>query len=110
MRQVVPGLRRLAVLSDVDNPFTVLELGATQKAAYTLGIEVDAVEIRQDKDVAAAFDAFRDRAEIISYAVAKPGKEAISDHHGQAEELLVSGARDSAWSESRHRTLRQQSS
>ena len=71
LREVVPGLRRLAVLSDVDNPFTVLELGATQKAAHTLGIEVDAVEIRQDQDVAAAFDAFRDRAEAL-YAIANP--------------------------------------
>jgi putative ABC transport system substrate-binding protein len=71
MREVVPGLRRLAILSDVGNPFTVLEISEIQKAARTFAIEVAASEIRRDKDIAAAFEAFRDRAEAL-YVVANP--------------------------------------
>ena len=40
LREVVPGLRRLAILANVDNPAAVLEMGEVQAAARTLGIEV----------------------------------------------------------------------
>jgi putative ABC transport system substrate-binding protein len=65
LREVVPGLRRLAILSD-DNPYTVVEISETQKAARTLAIEVAAYEIRRDQDIAAAFEAFRGRVEALS--------------------------------------------
>jgi putative ABC transport system substrate-binding protein len=71
LREVVPGLRRLAVLSDVDNPLTVLETSEVQKASRTLAIEVAAFGIRRDEDIAAAFEAFRDRAEAL-YVTANP--------------------------------------
>jgi putative tryptophan/tyrosine transport system substrate-binding protein len=71
LREVVPGLRRLAILSDVGNPFIVLEISEIQKAARTFAIEVAASEIRRDKDIAAAFEAFRDRAEAL-YVAANP--------------------------------------
>jgi putative ABC transport system substrate-binding protein len=71
LREVAPGLRRLAVLSDVDNPLTVLEISEVQKAARTLAIEVAAFGIRRDEDIAGAFEAFRDRAEAL-YCLANP--------------------------------------
>ena len=71
LREVVPGLRRLSVLSDVDNPLTVLETSEVQKASRTLAIEVAAFGIRRDEDIAAAFEAFRDRAEAL-YVTANP--------------------------------------
>ena len=71
LREVVPGLRRLAVLSDVDNPLTVLETSEVQKAARRLAIEVAAFGIRRDEDIAGAFEAFRDRAEAL-YVTANP--------------------------------------
>ena len=40
LREIVPQLRRLAVLVDFGNPQPVLELGEVQAAARTLGIEV----------------------------------------------------------------------
>jgi putative ABC transport system substrate-binding protein len=39
LREVVPGLRRLAVIGNVGNEFTVLELGQVKTAAATLGLE-----------------------------------------------------------------------
>jgi putative ABC transport system substrate-binding protein len=71
LREVVPGLRRLAVLSDVDSPLTVLETSEVQKAARRLAIEVAAFGIRRDQDIAGAFEAFRDRAEAL-YVTANP--------------------------------------
>jgi putative tryptophan/tyrosine transport system substrate-binding protein len=71
LHEVVSGLRRLAILSDADNPFTVLEIGEIQKAARTLSIEVAAFEIRRDEDIAVAFEAFRDRAEAL-YVIGNP--------------------------------------
>jgi len=71
LREVVPGLRRLAVVSDVDSPLTVLETSEVQKAARRLAIEVAAFGIRRDQDIAGAFEAFRDRAEAL-YVTANP--------------------------------------
>jgi len=71
LREVVPGLRRLGFLSDVDNPLTALEKSELQKAAGTLAIEVVVFEIRRNEDIAAAFEAFRDRAEAL-YVAANP--------------------------------------
>src|SRR5262245_35154802 len=47
LREVVPRLRRLAVLVDFGNPQPVLELGEVQAAARTLGIEVVPLAIRR---------------------------------------------------------------
>ena len=71
LHEVVPGLRRLAILSDADNPYTVVEIREIQRAARTLAIEVTPFEIRRDEDIAAAFEAFRDRAEAL-YCLANP--------------------------------------
>jgi ABC-type uncharacterized transport system substrate-binding protein len=65
LREVVPSLRRLAILANVGNPFSVLELGEAQAAARTLGLEVDLLEIRRPEDIAPAFEALKGRAEAL---------------------------------------------
>ena len=47
LREVVPGLRRLAIMANVGNPAAVLEMGEVQAAARTLGLEVATLEIRR---------------------------------------------------------------
>ena len=44
LREVVPGLRRLAILGNIGNPFSVLEIAEVQAAAGTLGVEVAILE------------------------------------------------------------------
>jgi putative ABC transport system substrate-binding protein len=61
LREVIPGLRRLAIMGNVGNPFTVLELGEVQAAADTLGLEVDTLEIRRAEDIPPAFEALKGR-------------------------------------------------
>ena len=41
LREVVPGLRRLAILGNVGYPSAVVEMGEVQAMARTLGFEVD---------------------------------------------------------------------
>src|SRR5262249_38623370 len=56
LREALPGLGRLAIMGNVDNPFTVLELGEVQAAARMLGLEVAMLEIRRAQDIAPAFE------------------------------------------------------
>jgi putative ABC transport system substrate-binding protein len=56
MREVVPGLHRLAILVNAGNPSNVLESRGLEAAAQTLGLEVTTLGIRQAADIAPAFE------------------------------------------------------
>ena len=72
LREVIPGLRRLAILGNVGNPQVVLEIGEVRAAARTLGLEVAVFEIRRTEDIAPAFEALiKDRSEAL-YVVGDP--------------------------------------
>jgi ABC-type uncharacterized transport system substrate-binding protein len=59
LREVVPGLRRLAILGNVGNPQVVREIGEVQATARTLGLDVVTSEIRKAEDIVPAFEAFK---------------------------------------------------
>ena len=65
LREVVPGLGRLAILANVDNPAVVLDMREVQTTARTLGLEVITLEIRRGEDIAAAFEALNGRADAL---------------------------------------------
>ena len=65
LREVVLGLRRLVIIGNVGNPFTVLEMREVQAAASRLGLEVATPEIRRAEDIAPAFDALKGRADAL---------------------------------------------
>jgi putative tryptophan/tyrosine transport system substrate-binding protein len=71
LRELVPPLRRVAVLADVGSPNAVLALGEVQTAATTLGLEIIPFEIRRAEDIAPGFDAIKDRAGAL-YVVSNP--------------------------------------
>jgi putative tryptophan/tyrosine transport system substrate-binding protein len=54
LREVVPGLRRLAIMAYVDAPIGMLEANEARAAALTLGLEVLTFEIRQAEDITKA--------------------------------------------------------
>jgi putative tryptophan/tyrosine transport system substrate-binding protein len=62
LREVVPGLGRLAFLANVGNPVVMLEIGHVQAAAHTLGLEVISLEVRRGEDIMPAFEALNGRA------------------------------------------------
>ena len=65
LREVVPNLRRLAIIANVDNPATVLSMREVQVTAPTLGLDVATSEIRRAEDIAPAFEALKGRAEAL---------------------------------------------
>jgi ABC-type uncharacterized transport system substrate-binding protein len=70
LREVVPGLRRLAILGNVGNPLVLLEIGEAQTAARTLGLDVvTSSEIRKAEDIVPAFEAFKGRADALFVVV-----------------------------------------
>jgi putative tryptophan/tyrosine transport system substrate-binding protein len=69
LREVLPGLRRLAIIANVDNSSAVLEMGEVQATARTLGLDVNLLEIRRAEDIASAFDLLKDRADALYVCV-----------------------------------------
>jgi putative tryptophan/tyrosine transport system substrate-binding protein len=70
-REMVPGLRRLAIMGNVGNPAVELELSEVQSTARALGLEAAAFELRRAEDIAAAFDALKGHADAL-YVCADP--------------------------------------
>ena len=52
LRKVLPGLRRLAIMGNVDNPFAVLDMREVQATARMVGLEATTFEIRRAEDIA----------------------------------------------------------
>ena len=65
LREVVPGLRRLAIMANIGNPGAALEMGEAQAAARTLGLEVTTIEIRRGEDIAPGFDTLKGQVEAL---------------------------------------------
>ena len=65
LREVVPDLRRLAIMAHVGNPGAVLEMAEVQAAARALGLEVATLEIRRAEDIAPAFEALNGRVNAL---------------------------------------------
>jgi putative ABC transport system substrate-binding protein len=69
LRDVLPNLRRLAILGNVGHPESVLEMDEVQAAARTFGIEVVKLEIRRAQDIAPAFEALERQADALYVVV-----------------------------------------
>jgi putative ABC transport system substrate-binding protein len=65
LREVIPGLRRLAIMADVGYPASVLELGDVQATARTLGLEFAPYEIQHAEDIAPVFEALKSQADAL---------------------------------------------
>jgi putative tryptophan/tyrosine transport system substrate-binding protein len=64
-REVVPGLRRLAIMANISSHAAVLEMHEVQTTARTLGLEVSTLEIRRAEDISPAFEALKSRADAL---------------------------------------------
>jgi putative tryptophan/tyrosine transport system substrate-binding protein len=68
LREVVPGLRRLAIMANVDFPDAVMEMREVRETARAFNLEVSTFEIRRAEDIAPAFEALKGRAEALYVA------------------------------------------
>jgi putative ABC transport system substrate-binding protein len=88
LREVLPGLQRLAVMANVAYPAAKQELAEVQAAARALGVKVVALEIRGEQDIAPAFEGLKGRAEALYVA-----SEALVDARQVTINELALGAR-----------------
>jgi putative ABC transport system substrate-binding protein len=65
LRDLVPSLRRLAIMANVGNSASVLEMREVQSAAGTLSLEVKTLDIRQAEDIAPAFDELKGHVDAL---------------------------------------------
>jgi putative tryptophan/tyrosine transport system substrate-binding protein len=65
LREIVPDLRRLAIMVNVGNPGSLMDMREAQAAARTLGLMVTTSEIQQAEDIVPAFETLKGRADAI---------------------------------------------
>ena len=68
LREVVPSLRRLAIMGNVGNPAIVLEMREVQATARALGLEATTFEILRAEDIAPVLEALKGRVEALYLA------------------------------------------
>jgi putative ABC transport system substrate-binding protein len=70
--EIVPSLRRLAVLANANNTSTALEVESVRKVALPLGVDVVTFEIRPDGDIVSAFAAIKAAQADAVFVVGDP--------------------------------------
>jgi ABC-type uncharacterized transport system substrate-binding protein len=72
LREIVPGLHRLAILGNPSSPNVMLEATGAQAAARTFGLDIITAEMRQTADVSSStFELLKSRADAL-FVVADP--------------------------------------
>jgi len=71
LREILPGLRTVAILANVSAPNAVLDMRSAEAAARTLGLDLVTLEIWSAENIAPAFDGLKGRADAL-YVVLDP--------------------------------------
>jgi ABC-type uncharacterized transport system substrate-binding protein len=87
LREVIPSLRRLAVMANASYSATVLEMNEVQHAARILGLEAVPLEIRRTDDIGPAFEALKGDAQAL-YVCTDP---LVSTSLSRINTLAISG-------------------
>jgi putative ABC transport system substrate-binding protein len=78
LREVVPSLRRPAILANVANPGTALEFEAVQAAAHTLSLDPIRLEIQRGEDIPALIESLNGRADVCADAIVNSNRVRIN--------------------------------
>jgi putative ABC transport system substrate-binding protein len=65
LREIVPGLRTMAILANARSANAVLEMGEAQAAGRSLGLHVILAQVRDADDIAPAIEALKGHADAI---------------------------------------------
>ena len=68
LREVVPGLRRLAILANTANASGALEMKDVQMLAGSIGLETVPLQIRQAEEIRPALESLNNRADALYFA------------------------------------------
>jgi putative tryptophan/tyrosine transport system substrate-binding protein len=80
LREVLPDLRRLAIMANAGYPAAVLEMGEAAAAARALGLDVTRSEIRRGEDIAPAIAALKGRADALYACGRRPRQRQPRSH------------------------------
>jgi putative ABC transport system substrate-binding protein len=70
LREFIPAMRRLAILTDADNPLSARDVDEVHGAARTFGIEVTILETRRAEDIGPAFERLQGGAQALYVSIA----------------------------------------
>ncbi len=87
LRELFPNLSRMAILSHVANPVTMLQRDAVRAAAGRFGINVAIAEVRRAEDIAPAIEGLKGRAEAL-FVTSDP---LFNTHRNQINTLALRG-------------------
>jgi putative tryptophan/tyrosine transport system substrate-binding protein len=65
LREMVPNLRRVAIMGNASNPYAAEEMREIQQMASTLGLGAAISEVRQSEDILPAFQTLKGRADAV---------------------------------------------
>jgi putative ABC transport system substrate-binding protein len=88
LREIVPGLRRLAILARLDNPSNVVEVGQVEAAARAVGLDIATSNTKAAENIAPAVEALKGRADAL-HVVSDP----LLLANGMRINMLALGAR-----------------
>jgi putative ABC transport system substrate-binding protein len=88
LRELLPDLRRLAIIANVDYPAAIQEIAEVRAAARTLGLDIDVLEIRRAEDIVGTFPALKGGSQAL-YVCADP---LVNANHARINTLAL-GAR-----------------
>jgi putative tryptophan/tyrosine transport system substrate-binding protein len=86
LREIVPGLKRVAVLGNVNSPTVTLEMNSVLAAATKLGLEAFRLEVRKTEDIDAGMESLKGRADAL-YICSDP---LVTTHRVRINTLAVS--------------------
>jgi len=86
LKEVVPKLTRITMLSNPANPSVVLALQETQAAARTLGLTLDSLDVRQASDLGPALSTIAKRRPD---ALVLPAETTIHEQRARIAEFAV---------------------
>jgi putative ABC transport system substrate-binding protein len=88
LREAMPGLRRLAIMGNVDNPSSVLDMAKVHAAARSHGLDAAMFEIRRAEDLVPTFEALKGRMDALYIP-----PDALINTHRIRINMLALGAR-----------------
>src|SRR6185437_13059786 len=65
LRELLPGLRRLAVMGNVGNPASVLEMNEVNAAAKKLNLDIISLDIRRAEDIVSSLEGSSGQAQAL---------------------------------------------
>jgi len=86
LREVLPDLRRLAIIANFDSSSAVLEMAEAQAAAGKLGLDVDVLEIRRAEEIVPAFGRLKNGVQAL-YLCPDP---LVNANHARINALALS--------------------